>query len=412
MLKSRNSFFISIMLISAGLFAQTSNPFQSKGAEIGVYYYPEHWPEEQWERDLKQIADLGFEFVHYAEFAWTKLEPEEGKYSFEWLDKAVDIAADNGLKVIMCTPSPCVPGWLAMKHPEVLSVQEDGRRIYHNGSRLTASLANNIYQEYVSKVVRKLGERYGNDQRIWGWQIGNEPHLQTVYDYSPSAKENYVNWLKEKYSNLKSLNSAWGGEFWSYTMTEWDEINIPNSSMPGPNPHALLDFQLYTSQEIANDINRQADQLRELVKEEQWITTNYAYFKFLPNVDPFLTRESLDFSAHTMYLTSGWLNDSGDELAHRLGSGMELSFSQELAESTHGFTGIMELQPGQINWGKINAMPLPGAVRMWLWHAFALGDELICNYRFRQPLFGGEQTHHGVMMTDGVTVNLGGVELV
>jgi beta-galactosidase len=113
-----------------------------------------------------------------------------------------------------------------------------------------------------------------------------------------------------------------------------------------------------------------------------------------------------------MYLTSGYLSDEGGPLAHRLGSGLELAFSQEFAESVNGYTGIMELQPGQINWGVINPQPLPGAVRMWGWHAFGLGDEFVCTYRFRQPLFGGEQTHKGVMETDGVTVARGGKEYV
>jgi beta-galactosidase len=312
----------------------------------------------------------------------------------------------------MCTPSPCLPAWLSQKHPEVLSVNEDGRRIYHNGSRLTASLANPTYQWYVEKIVRKMGEHYGQDSRIWGWQIGNEPHIQTIYDYSPSAEKAFRKWLKEKYQTLNQLNQAWGGAFWSFSFTNFDEIKIPNSSIAGINPHAQLDFQLYTAEEIARDINDQADLLRINTLSEQWITTNYAYFKFLANVDPFLTKNSLDFSAHTMYLTSGWLNTSGDGLAHRLGSGLELSFSKELAASTHGYTGIMELQPGQINWGSINAVPLPGAVRMWVWHAFGLGDEFICTYRYRQPLFGSEQFHHGIMMTDGVTVNRGGEEFV
>ena len=33
------------------------------------YYYPEHWNESQWERDFKQMHELGFEFTHFAEFA-------------------------------------------------------------------------------------------------------------------------------------------------------------------------------------------------------------------------------------------------------------------------------------------------------------------------------------------------------
>jgi beta-galactosidase GanA len=76
-------------------------------------------------------------------------------------------------------------------------------------------------------------------------------------------------------------------------------------------------------------------------------------------------------------------------------------FSNEFAKSVNGRTGIMELQPGQINWGTINAQPLPGAVRMWVWHTFALGDMFTCSYRFKQPLFGSEQTHKGIIDTDG-----------
>ena len=65
----------------------------------------------------------------------------------------------------------------------------------------------------------------------------------------------------------------------------------------------------------------------------------------------------------------------------------------------------MELQPGQIDWGAWNSQPLPGAVRMWIWHSFGLGDKFVCTYRFRQPLFGAEQFHKGIMEPDGVTLS-------
>lgn len=72
----------------------------------------------------------------------------------------------------------------------------------------------------------------------------------------------------------------------------------------------------------------------------------------------------------------------------------------------------MELQPGQVNWGVYNPQPLPGAVRMWVYHVFAGGGKFVCNYRFRQPLKGSEQYHYGMIMTDGVTLSPGGEEYV
>ena len=97
--------FVTVLLacsLAGGLFAQQPW-FKDKDLTLtGAYYYPEHWDESQWERDFKQMHDLGFEFTHFAEFAWAQLEPEEGKYDFSWLDKAVALAAKYDLKVIMC----------------------------------------------------------------------------------------------------------------------------------------------------------------------------------------------------------------------------------------------------------------------------------------------------------------------
>src|ERR1700712_3004907 len=91
--------------LSVGTCLGASNPdwFPKKDlVTVGVYYYPERWPESQWSRDVWTIHKLGMEFVHMGEFAWYFMEPEEGKYNFDWLDKNVDLAAKNGLKVILC----------------------------------------------------------------------------------------------------------------------------------------------------------------------------------------------------------------------------------------------------------------------------------------------------------------------
>jgi beta-galactosidase len=278
--------------------------------------------------------------------------------------------------------------------------------------RLNANGANPVYQQYIEKIVCKMAERYGTHPAVAGWQLDNEPHFEGLYDYSAFAQKDFKKWLKLRYANIDSLNLAWGASFWSLTYNNFEQIRIPNAKEHFSNPHALLDFQRYSADALASALRFQAQLLRKLVSTTQWITTNYAYYKFLPSVDLFRNRNDLDFASHTMYLLSTFLNYPSGNLAHRLGSGMELSFSAELARSINGFTGIMELQPGQINWGKWNAQPLPGAVKMWIWHSFGLGDKFVCTYRFRQPLFGGEQFHKGIMETDGVTVSPGGKEFV
>jgi beta-galactosidase len=381
---------------------------------IGVYYYPEHWNPDQWERDLKHIADLGFTFTHFGEFAWAMVEPEEGVFDFEWLDKVLDIADQNGLKVIMCTPTPTPPAWLTTNYSEVLTVNDMGIKHRH-GSRLAHNGMNETYQYFAKRIVRKLGERYGHDERVWGWQLDNEPHFGgTLYDYSETNQQDFKKWLENKYGTINKLNKAWGTAFWSQVYNNFDQIRIPNpqEAPQGGNPNARLDFKRFNADQLATTIRYQANILKEVISPEQWITTNYAYYKFLPSVDIFRTKEDLDFTSHTMYLLSTYLNYPEGDLNFRLGSGMELSFSGELAKSVQGYTGIMELQPGQINWGAYNARPLPGAVRMWIWHTFGLGDRFTCAYRFRQPIYGGEMYHEGIVESDGVTVSHGGEEYV
>ena len=71
--------------------------------QIGVYYYPEAWPSNQSARDIGNIKKLNMEFVHMGEFAWAFMEPEEGRFDFNWLDRNVQLCAEQGLKVVLCT---------------------------------------------------------------------------------------------------------------------------------------------------------------------------------------------------------------------------------------------------------------------------------------------------------------------
>ncbi len=405
----------TLVFLSACVTAQPGEKFFPKADWMtpGIYYYPEHWKENQWERDIKKMKELGFEFVHMSEFAWAKMEPEEGKYDFAWLDKCVSLADKYGMKSVLCTPSPCPPAWMQIKHPEILTVNSQGQRIEHGG-RLQADINHPKYKEYIQKIVLQLTQRYGKDNRVMGWQIDNEPHYASLFNYSEHAEKSFRQWLKIRYRTIDSLNFSWGNHFWSINYNNFDQIKIPNSKIDGQgaSPHSLLDFQLFNAAALADGLRFQAQLLKANVAPTHWVTTNFAYYKFLPSVDLFLNQKDFDFAAHTMYLLSTYLDSPKGNLAHRLGSGVGLSMSTEFAQSMNGYTGIMEIQPGQINWGAWNSQPLPGAVRMWLWHAFSAGDRFISAYRFRQPLRGGEHYHTGIMETDGITVARGGEEFV
>ena len=369
----------------------------------GVYYYPEHWDSAQWERDLKNMASMGFEFTHFAEFAWAQLEPEEGKYDFAWLDKAVAIAAKYKLKVIMCTSTCTPPVWLVRKHPEILSLNEDGTYMDH-GSRQHASFSSSYYRSYSLKMVEQLARHYGNDPRIIGWQIDNEP--RTFFDYNPDAQNRFREWLKKKYKTIASLNTTWGTLFWSQTYNDFSQINIPRHKQWGMNLNQRLDHYRFAAEETATFLDDQAAEIRKYATPDQWITSNY-----IPSYDGGYIGKSkqLDFVTYTRYMVYGESQGVGRK-GYRLGDPLRIAMANDFFRPISPNYGVMELQPGQVNWGSINPQPAPGAVRMWLWHQFAGGSSLVCTYRYRAPLVGYEQYHYGIVGPDGVTPTPGGLE--
>jgi len=371
----------------------------------GIYYYPEHWNENQWERDIKKISEMGYEFVHLAEFAWFKMEPEEGKYDFRWLDKVVDLCVKYNLKVVMCTPSATTPTWMRLNYPETFIMNGHYIRA-ENGTRGLESIVNPKYRMFVDKIVTEMGKRYGQNKNLIGWQIDNEPPALT--DYSPSSQETFRQWLKNKYKTIDALNSAWGTAFWSQWFNNFDQVIIPNTNLVGwwgNNPHALLDLKRYSADAEAGFLDFQAGILRNYIIKDQYITTNYT--AVCTGSDPRRTTK-LDFASYTAY-PNGGTDNIGDQ-GFRLGNSKVILFASEYYKSVGGVSGVMEMQPGPVNWGGYNPLLLPGTVRMWLYHTFAAGGKLACSYRFRQILYSSEQYHAGVILTDGVTPSPGGEE--
>ena len=87
-----------------------------KNLHFGVDYYPEHWEKKRWETDAKLMQQMGIQMVRMAEFSWHKLQPEENIYDFEWLDQAIALLGNYGIRTIVGTPTAAPPAWLIQKH--------------------------------------------------------------------------------------------------------------------------------------------------------------------------------------------------------------------------------------------------------------------------------------------------------
>lgn len=374
--------------------------------KIGTYYYPEQWPREQWERDFDKIASMGLKIVHMAEFAWYSLEPTRGDYQMDWLADCVEMCRKRGLDVILCTPTAAPPIWLSQEYPEILPMNEFGVRGRHGGRRHYTPTSPK-YLEACYNVTRAMASRFGQDPTVIGWQIDNE--LSGPFDQSEHTHKAFQKWLEKKYTTIENLNKAWGNQFWNQYYQSFDQILMPASRDPRyANPHHCLDASRFWSWAWADFVRQQAEILQASFGNrpaKPFITTNF--MPYCPDPDPNDMRQSLTLWSWDSYPITGLGSGYKDE-NYRTGDLPTIEFTHDLMASYNGRWALMEVQPGQINWSGYPILPRPGTIRLFLWTAIAHGCEFITVYRFRQPRFGIEMWHDGLIQLDGETPSRGG----
>jgi len=195
---------------------------------LGTCYYPEHWPAEQWSADAAKMVELGLTWVRIGEFAWSRLEPQADVFEWAWLDQAIEVLGQAGLKVILGTPTATPPRWMLDKHSDMLAVDINGNPRKF-GSRRHYCFSHQAYRQESVRIAQLLAQRYGANPYIHAWQIDNEYGCHdTVVSYSDAARAAFCCWLASKYSDVDSLNKAWGNVFWSMEYTRFEDVDLPN----------------------------------------------------------------------------------------------------------------------------------------------------------------------------------------
>ena len=369
---------------------------------LGVCYYPEHWPEDQWAEDARRMAETGLTWVRIGEFAWSRMEAAPGKLTFDWLDRAIDTLGAAGLKVVLGTPTATPPRWMLERHPDMLAVDTEGRTRKF-GSRRHYCFSHQGYREECRRIAQILGERYGRHAHIHAWQIDNEYACHdTTLSYSESALRGFRDWLAQKYQSPDALNRAWGNVFWSLEYSDCSDIDLPNLTVTEPNPAHVLDFRRYSSDQVAAFNKVQVDALRPLT--DRPLIHNYMGREL--SFDHFKVGADLDIASWDSY-PIGFLSDrldaTDEDKRHylRQGDPDNQAFHHDLYRAVgRGRWWVMEQQPGPVNWAPWNPAPLPGMARLWAWEAFAHGAEAVCYFRWRQAPFAQEQHHAGLLRPD------------
>ena len=166
--------------------------------QVGVPYYPEHWPRERWNRDAKLMREAGVSLVRLGEFAWSVLEPRQGEYTTEWLKEAIDLFEKHEIGVILCTPTPTYPAWLHRAYPDIHQVKADGKVVEY-GQRQDACKNHPGYREAAFAVTDRVVADLGSHPNIKAWQTDNEFGCHgTARCFCECCEKEFQSWLHRR----------------------------------------------------------------------------------------------------------------------------------------------------------------------------------------------------------------------
>lgn len=357
----------------------------------GGDYNPEQWPRETWDADARLMDAAHWNTATIGVFSWVSLEPEEGRYTFDWLDEAFERLYVGGRDVILATPSAAQPAWMSRAYPEILRTGADGVRNRH-GNRVNYCLTSPIYREKVRNMAAILADRYGDHPALALWHVSNEYGGACHCDLCQGA---FRSWLRRKFDgDLEALNHAYWTAFWSHTYTEWEQVEIPGGPYGERAVHGLtLDWQRFVSDQTIDFYLNESAPLRERTPNIP-LTTNFMgffqgldYAKFGKHVDV------VSWDSYPRFM--GPLTDANTWIT--------AAMTHDLMRSVGGGKPylLMECTPSASNWYSAMELKSPGMHVLEGLQAIAHGSDSVQYFQWRQSRGSQEKFHGAVVQHDG-----------
>lgn len=353
----------------------------------GGDYNPDQWIDtpEIWDEDMRLMNLAHVNSATVGIFSWAMLEPEEGVYNFEWLDKLLDKLHANGKDVILATPSGARPVWLAQKYPEVLRVEESGIRNEY-GVRHNHCLTSPVYREKVRNINRLLAERYKDHPAVKMWHISNEYCGEC---HCELCQEAFREWLKKEYHNsLDELNFKWWNGFWSHQVTDWSQINSPKFRGENHVSAMKLAWRRFVTDSHISFFENEIAPLKEITPNIP-ITTNF--MKMYDGIDYQKFAKHLDLVS--------WDNYPAWDKGNNLNEAMDTAFVHDAFRTMGGGKPffMMESTPSLVNWHDVNKLPRPHRQELSSIQAVAHGADSVQYFQWRKSR-GGHEKFHGAVV--------------
>ena len=368
-----------------------------RGIAFGGDYNPDQWPEEIWDDDIRLMEKAGVNTVALAIFSWDRIQPQENRWDFGWLDRIIDKLGKAGIATDLASATATAPLWLYEKHPEVLPCDKFGHPV-NAGSRQSWSPTSPVFKEYALTLCRKLAERYGANPYVTAWHMGNEYGWNNRNDYSDNALNAFRLWCERKYGTIGALNQAWGTTFWGQEMNSFDEVLIPRfmgaDSMV--NPGQKLDFERFGNDMLLDFYKAERDAITEICPDKPF-TTN-----FMVSTDQ-CCMDYADWANEVNFVSNDhYFHEGGEMHLDELACSDALMDSFALGKPWY----VMEHSTSAVQWKPLNMRKRKGeTVRDSLAHV-AMGADAINFFQWRASAFGAESFHSAMVPHAGEDTKL------
>ncbi|MCA1032695.1 beta-galactosidase [Bacillus timonensis] len=353
----------------------------------GADYNPEQWLQYPgvFEEDIRLMKLANCNVMSVGIFSWMALEPNEGKFNFDWLDFVLDTFEKNGIYVFLATPSGARPAWMSEKYPEVLRVGPNRRRNLH-GLRHNHCFTSPVYREKVKIMNTKLAERYSQHRAVIGWHISNEYGGECHCNYCQDA---FRTWLKDKYQTIDNLNHAWWTTFWSHTFTSWSQIESP-ASHGETMVHGLnLDWKRFVTDQTIDFYRHEIAPLKE---KNPILPTTTNFMEAFEGLNYAKFAKEVDFVSWDSY--PKW-HFTWDDVDVAVWTALNHDMFRSLKNGQPFM--LMESTPSLTNWQEISKLKRPGMHLLSSIQAVAHGSNSVQYFQWRKSRGGSEKFHGAVI---------------
>ena len=357
----------------------------------GGDYNPDQWLDRPdiLEKDIELMKASHVNAASVGIFAWAALEPEEGHYTFDWLQQVIDNLYKNGIYTVLATPSGARPVWMALNHPEVLRVGPDLVR-NQMGGRHNHCYTSPYYREKVWQMNKKLAEQFGNHPGVILWHLSNEYGGEC---YCPLCQQEFRSWLRKKYGTIQELNRQWWTAFWSHTYNDFDQIEPPLLRGEHSVHGLVLDWKRFVTDRTVDFCAWEKAAVRAGGSNLP-VTANLMGFYDGLNYPKF--RDVLDIVSWDNYPT--WHQNPADESDVAIQAAATHDLMRSIKKEPFL---LMESVPGAVNWAPVCKQKRPGMHALSSLQAVAHGSNSVQYFQWRKSRGSSEKFHGAVVGHDG-----------